>query len=176
MGKHVMLIPTTTRAPLKELKVKFTRSTGGTEESVTLELVNTCDLCCGIGLELAACPKLASINKIREHSGFEPIKAVGEDLIRNDLKSVKSLETRMDGMEKTVAGLKSEFGQIKNRVDGLIGANTKKRKADNDGEGSKKKKAKKGNHNKKEAGPLKKPDEKSGDKPKKKFRGKRSST
>lgn len=172
-GKHIMLIPTTARTPPKEIKVKFTRSTGGAEETVTLELVNTCDLCCGIGHELAACPKLASINKIREHSGYEPIKVVGDDPIRNDQKSVKSLETRMDGVEKAVAGLKSEFGQIKNRVDGLIGANTKKRKADNDGEGSKKKKAKKGKDDEKEAGPSKKPDEKSGDKPKKKFRGKR---
>ena len=79
----------------------------------------------------------------------------------------------MDGVEKTVAGLKSEFGQIKNRVDGLIGTNLKKRKADNDGKGSKKKKAKKGKDDEKEAGPSKKPDEKSGDKLKKKFRGKR---
>ena len=172
-GKHIMLIPTTTRTPPKEIKVKVTQSAGGTETTVTLEVVNTCDLCCGIRHELAACPKLASINKIREHLGFEPIKVAGEDLIRNDLKSVKSLETRMDSVEKTVAGLKSEFGQIKNWVDGLIGANTKKRKADNDGEGSKKKKAKKGKDDEKEAGPSKKPDKKSGDKPKKKFRGKR---
>ena len=105
--------------------------------------------------------------------GFEPIKVVSTGLIRNDTKLVKLLETRMDGVEKTVAGLKSEFGQIKNRVDGLIGTNMKKRKADNDGKGSKKKKAKKGKDDEKEAGPLKKPDEKSGNKLKKKFEGKR---
>ena len=65
-GKHIMLLPTisNTRAPPKEIKVKFMRLVGGTEVMVTLESIDICELCCGIRHALVACPKLASINKI----------------------------------------------------------------------------------------------------------------
>ena len=88
-------------------------------EPIVMRLERYCRLCYGVGHGLEGCPRLGSINKIRDNLGYEPIKVVEGKLVREDWKTTKSLETRVDAVEKDVQGLKSSFGQLKFKVDAL---------------------------------------------------------
>ena len=94
-------------------------------EPIVMKLEKMCYLCYGIGHNMEGCPRLASINKIRDNLGYEPIKVVAGSLVREDKKTTKSLETRVDAVEKEVQGLKSSFGQLKVKVDAVASASKK---------------------------------------------------
>ena len=94
-------------------------------EPIVLRLEKYCRLCYGVGHGLEGCPRLGSVNKIRDNLGYEPIRVVEGKLVREDRKTTKSLETRVDAVEKDVQGLKSSFGQLKFKVDALATSSKK---------------------------------------------------
>ena len=94
-------------------------------EPIIMRLEKFCHLCYGVGHGMEGCPHLGSINKIWDNLGYEPIRVVEGRLVREDKKTTKSLETRVDAVEKEVQGLKSSFGQLKVKVGAVASASKK---------------------------------------------------
>lgn len=112
-----------------------------------------CDICVTRGPKNhfpLDCPKITSINKIREQKGYVPIRKEANGWVRRDDKMVKSVETRVDALEKEVAGLKAKVGAIEAQVQKGQG----KRKAEDPPAGATPPKKQKGNKKKKDEAPT----------------------
>jgi hypothetical protein len=156
--------------------IVWTSSATGEEQKVALTRINACNLCLELGHEISACPKVATINKVRANLGYDPIEIAYGEVLREDKKTSKSVEMRLDTVEKDVGSLRSSVGQLKARVDVISGSSGKggsKRKADDEAGGSDKKKPKtKKKAEEKKTEVVKASDDKSGEGKKKKKRGK----
>lgn len=111
----------------KEMTV--TVGTGDDAEEYVCGTETCCSVCYTRGPKghtQETCPKMVSINKIREQKGYVPILWWDGDWQRNDVKVEKSVESRVEKLEK-------EMGEIKTKV-GALEAQMKqqgqKRKAD----------------------------------------------
>ena len=141
---------------------------GDDADEFTLKTEICCEVCITRGPKSHppnTCPKMASINKIRDQKGYVPIVWDGERWNRNDVKVTKSVETRMDALEKDMAAIKAKVGVLENQI-----KQKGKRKAEDPPAGGKPPKKQKGNGKGKEKAADKPPVavEAEGEKPKKK--------
>ncbi|KAF9642291.1 hypothetical protein BDM02DRAFT_3133183 [Thelephora ganbajun] len=133
--------------------------------------------CCGLCLAFgpnchaqAICPKMTSINKIRDRMEYGPITwdASNNGWVRRDIKMVKSVEVRVEALEKEMSLLKTKVGTL----EAASKPNPKKRKAEEQPKEEKEGKKQKGKaqeEKKEEAkAQAKPPAQAEGEKPKKK--------
>jgi hypothetical protein len=130
-----------------------------------LEKVTVCETCMLIGKTghtRKECPRITSINKIRENLGYPPLSWNDQtsDWSRTDVKATKSAEDRLTKLETDLNNLRSKVGQLESQIKG----SKRKRSEEEEKEEPEKKKQKGG---KAEKAPADAPKEEKGKKGKK---------
>jgi hypothetical protein len=118
-------------------------------EEYSLKVELCCDVCLTRGPKGHSpekCPRMTSINKVREQQGYKPISWQNNGWWREDVKVVKSVEVRVEAIEKEVAALKTKVGALENQLKQKQG---QKRKAEDPPAGGKPPKVQKGQGGKK---------------------------
>lgn len=141
--------------------------TGEDEEHWELYVEICCEVCLTRGPKShqpGSCPRISSINKIREQKGFPPIVQKDGIWARTDAKEVKSVEVRLEALEKELAAVKTKVGALESQLK----PKGQKRKAEDPPAGGNSSKKQKDGGKKKEEAAKKSATQAEGEKKKKK--------